>query len=538
MAKETHKETSKSDEAEGSTQQMRVIKGPEGPLPETPITPEPTRPTEPAQPAKAAQPSQLPHPAPRQSSDPDAGGVPQETVPMPVGSWTSTVVDAPAVTTARPPSNPPSLRRRVEQPSSVTRQVEALERPGLFTTELRRALPPWALPLLTFQPVSVWLGARIGLSLLALLAGLMLPSIAAKGTANWYGSPAGPLLTPFIDRVAGVWTRWDAQWYLKIATEGYRSDDGSAAFFPLYPWILRVVGWLVGERFTWAGILLSSLFFLGALVLLHRLVRLDFHPEDAGRAIFYTAAFPMSFFFWAIYSESLFLFLAVATLLLARTHRWWWAAFAVACAIWTRTAGLLLILPLAWEMWRAYHPPMPTNPNVMPPARPHRWSLASLVLPVLSLVGLLLWANMRFGDPLAEIKAQTGWNRQFSWPWATVGNAIKEAVQMPFAYQPENQSWTYLGALVFALIVGVLALRWLRGSYSLYLWAGILFPLFSATPHNPLLSYSRFLIVLFPIFMVLALMGRNRYANQVITWSSILLLALYTIRFANWFWVA
>jgi hypothetical protein len=60
----------------------------------------------------------------------------------------------------------------------------------------------------------------------------------------------------------------------------------------------------------------------------------------------------------------------------------------------------------------------------------------------------------------------------------------------------------------------------------------------SGTPRNPLLSYPRLLIVLFPAFMVLALAGRNRYVNQIVTWASLLLLALFTIRFANWFWVA
>ena len=90
----------------------------------------------------------------------------------------------------------------------------------------------------------------------------------------------------------------------------------------------------------------------------------------------------------------------------------------------------------------------------------------------------------------------------------------------------------------FALVMGLLSVRWLRGSYSIYLWAGILFPLFSATRLNPLLSYPRFLIVLFPAFMALALVGRNRYAHQIITWASLLLLALYAIRFVNWYWVA
>jgi hypothetical protein len=165
-------------------------------------------------------------------------------------------------------------------------------------------------------------------------------------------------------------------------------------------------------------------------------------------------------------------------------------------------------------------------------------SALSLTLPILALIGLLGWAAVTFGDPLAALNAQTGWNRRFSWPWETVANAVRVATEMPFQYQPENQSWTYLGALILALVVGVLSLRWLRGSYSVYLWAGILFPLFSATRLNPLLSYPRFLMVLFPAFMVLALAGRNRYIHQIITWASLLLLALYTIRFVNWYWVA
>lgn len=469
------------------------------------------------------------------ATEDERGILSQETVPVPIPTWPATQP------IEEVPSKPPPLRRREVQSARINpeqREAWLRQRTGVLTGELRRALPPWALPLLSSQPVSVWLGARIGLTILAFLAGVMLPGMVPRGTANWYGSPGGPELTGFVDRVAGVWTRWDGQWYLKIATGGYAIDDGSAAFFPLYPWLLRIFGWLSAERYIWMGMVLSSIFFLAALVLLHRLVRLDFHPEDAGRTTFYLAAFPMAFFFWAIYSESLFLFLAVWALLAARTQRWWWAALAISLAIWTRSLGLLLLLPLGWELWKAHHPDMPTDPHAMPPPRPSRFAALSLALPIISLAGFLVWSSLIFRDALAPLKAQAGWNRDFSWPWETVFNGFRVAFEMPFEYQPENQSWTYLAALLFALVVGALAIRWLRPSYTLYLWAGILLPLFSATPRNPLLSYPRFLIVLFPAFMVLALVGRNRYAHQLITWTSLLLLALFTIRFANWFWVA
>lgn len=511
--------------ADGKTQQLPLVQGPASGTSRTNgDAPQPAR----------VKPS---------GEDRITGEVPQETVPMPAVSWPPPPAEPSLDDTA--PTKPPPLRGKVKESHAGTpnKGTDASPRPGLFTAELRRALPPWALPLLTFQPFSVWLGARIALGLLAILSGLMIPSFMDLGrqpdaTANWYGSPTGPVLNPLVDRLAGVWTRWDGQWYLKIATEGYRPDDGSAAFFPLYPWSVKVFGWLAGERYIWAGTLLSALFFLAALVLLHRLVRLDFHPRDANRTIFYVAAFPMAFFFWAVYSESLFLFLAVATLLAARSQRWWWAAAAVSFAIWTRTTGLLLLLPLAWELWRAFHPPPPTTADAMPPRRPSPLALASLSLPLLSVLGLLLWAQMEFGDPLASLSAQAGWNRHFSWPWQTIAGGFQAATQMDFTLQLENQSWVYFSSLIFALIMGVFAIRWLRGSYSIFLWAGIIFPLFSATPNNPLLSYPRFLIVLFPMFIVLALLGRNRYVDQIVTWVGIVLLTFFTIRFVNWYWVA
>ena len=154
---------------------------------------------------------------------------------------------APVAADITAPTKPPPLRGKVKESHAGTpnKNAEVSPRPGLFTAELRRALPPWALPLLTFQPFSVWLGSRLALGLLAVLAGVMIPSIAAKGTANWYGLPGGPPLNMLVDRLAGVWTRWDGQWYLKIATDGYRNDDGTAAFFPLYPWAISLPlgGW-------------------------------------------------------------------------------------------------------------------------------------------------------------------------------------------------------------------------------------------------------------------------------------------------------
>ena len=120
------------------------------------------------------------------------------------------------------------------------------------------------------------------------------------------------------------------------------------------------------------------------------------------------------------------------------------------------------------------------------------WSaLAALAaLPLLAGLALLGLVGAALGNPLVFLSTQAEWNRAFSWPWETVINAFQVAPTMPFHYQEENQSWFYLATL---MLFGALAVAgWVRGllrpPHALYLTLGLLFPLFSATPHNPLLS--------------------------------------------------
>ena len=137
--------------------------------------------------------------------------------------------------------------------------------------------------------------------------------------------PAG-LTTPFGatgDVLAAPLGRWDSVWFLAIADGGY--DDGAReAFFPLYPLLVRIAGAPLGSALI-GGALLSTALLGVALVLLHRLVALDHDRAVARNAVLVTALFPMSFFFSAVYSESLFLALSIGAVYAARRERWAWA---------------------------------------------------------------------------------------------------------------------------------------------------------------------------------------------------------------------
>lgn len=390
------------------------------------------------------------------------------------------------------------------------------------------------------EPLAIWLGVRLGLALLGVLAGLYIPALPPGGTAPYHPAPM-PVLW---DRLFGVWAHWDGLWYLQIASAGYGRTDGTTAFFPLYPWALGALGMLFGGRYLLAGVVLSAAIFAGVLILLYRLVREQYAPDLAPRSALYLAIFPTAFFFWAVYSEGLFLLLALGMFRAAGRGRWLLAGLCLAGALWTRPFGVLLFPCLVLEMIAALRGPAGAAAAPADRRPVALRMLGGLAIPVLAGGLLLAWSALALGDPLVFLRTQAEWNRAFSWPWTTVVNAFKIAGATDFAFQKENQSWFYLATL---LLFGLLAVAgWLRvsgrpvlrASHALYLTLGLLFPLLSATPRNPLLSLPRFVLVLFPAFLVLAAAGRRPWLHYTILATSLLLLGLYTIRFTNWFWVA
>ncbi len=337
----------------------------------------------------------------------------------------------------------------------------------------------------------LFVGLRIAFSALAFL-------VAARGDAAppCFRGLAAPVLHPTgLDfRLLGVWERWDACWYERIAAVGYPPRDPSVAFFPLYPLLMRVVGVPLGGHLTLAGLVVSALAYIAAIVGLCRLVRRDFDVGVARRAALALSVFPSAFFLFAPYTEALFLALAVWVLDAARGGRWGLAALLALLVGLTRTQGCFLALPLAWEWWRSW--------------RTGRAGVSAALVPPLPVAGLLLF--------LAYSKAATGGTtfqaQRANWgflprpPWAAIAASwhFIRAHDRPI----EVLNLTLLLLFTAFLLAG---LRRLPPSYSLYATPQLL--LIGTREHladTPLMSTSRFLLVLFPIFVLVALVGRCR----------------------------
>lgn len=365
----------------------------------------------------------------------------------------------------------------------------------------------------------------------------------------------------FGDLLVGPAARWDSVWYLRIAEHGYGTAHShpQAAFYPLYPTLMRVVGWVVGSPLL-AGILVSLACFLVALVLLHRLVALELGPREARGTLLLLAFFPTAFFFSAVYSESLFLLLSVGAFLAARKGRWAWAGALGGLAALTRNSGVMLLLPLVLLFLygpRADREPAPATPGRARWMPRHRLTPQILWLALVP-AGLALYLGFSaavLGDALAPFHAQALWQRHF----APLGGLFRGARaawdglrQLAHGsptpryftdsggdpFYEAGDSLMLFGFAVFALVACAGALRRLPIAYGAYAAVALAMTFSYPIPWQPLTSFPRYIVVLFPLQMWLARWSGERGGVERAVGASAVLLGLFAAYFAHWGFVA
>ncbi len=317
-----------------------------------------------------------------------------------------------------------------------------------------------------------------------------------------------------------VWGRWDAVHYLDIATQGYQGTD--MAFFPLFPLLIRIVGSLAGNHLI-AGLLISNVSFFFGLLYLYKLLEREYDRAVARRAIFYVSIFPTAVYFAAVYTESLFFMLTVASFYYMRERRWWIAGALGFFAALTRVEGVLLIVPFSIEWWLQ---------DRTLGVRAIYDLLAGALIP-LGLAAYMAYLWVLRADPLYFSHVQIHWNRHLAPPWVSLLNAFGKVAHGPGAQLVANQSLEVaFTLLMIAVLVG--GLHALRPSYIAYMALSILVPMSTSN----LMSMPRFALVLFPMFAILARWGERPWVNNVILAFSLPLLGLFTVLFADWYWVA
>jgi len=345
---------------------------------------------------------------------------------------------------------------------------------------------------------------------------LVVLGAAAWGLTSEHDSvgPDGsvPSLTNGWHNAITGWDKQDSLWFLQIAAHGYSAANDSAAFYPGYPLLIRLVGYLCLGHLLLAAYLVSNGALLAALVIFYRLTEREYDLATARRAVLYLAIFPTAFFLFDTYSEALFLLFVVAALALARRGRWWWAGLAGVGATLTRSAGVVLVAALAVE---ALQQTVTDRRGAGAGSGRRRAAaraavrLGASVLPLAGIGGYLLFWQLRYHDWDQPVRLENSvWGRVFWTPWHTLWRGLVMAWQ----YGPDGGAgwWT----LDFVLVTAGLALAvWVavraRPVYAVYCWGSILLFLCTAWPERPLMSDPRFLVVIFPLVWPLARLGRR-----------------------------
>ena len=373
----------------------------------------------------------------------------------------------------------------------------------------------------------LWLVLRVGLSVLGLLmvASRAVPTPCATdiATNGWLTFP--PLADgPWTGPLVGVWQHWDACWYTKIAAHGYEPGVSSTAFFPLFPLLMRAGAALVGGVAT-AGIIVSAVAFVMAMTGLWQLIARDVDEATAARTQLYTAIFPVGFFFFAPFTESLFLACAVWAFLGARRGDWELAGLAAFLASLTRPHGVLLALPLAWEAWRWWLARR-RDPDREPLRLRDLAPFGAAAAPILGGALYLWYTAVVVGRSLVD--AQSTWGGgNLRWPWESVVAAWERIQETGDVITLLNLA----GLLLFAGLI-LVGLRRLPLSYSLYVVPQLALLAIRA-PTWPLMSGARYLLVLFPCFVILAMAGRNPRFHTAWVVISLLLLGYFTVAFLD-----
>jgi Gpi18-like mannosyltransferase len=323
------------------------------------------------------------------------------------------------------------------------------------------------------------------------------------------------------------WANFDGEHYMSIAMNGYQSLE--QAFFPLYPVLIYIGKWFFPNNFVVTatfGLIISNLALIGALVFLYKLVRLDYSAKIGWITIALLLFFPTSFYLGAVYTESLFLLLSVGTFYFARQEKWWIAALFGILACTTRVFGVLLLPALLIDifiykkLFKKWYP--------------------ILLIPT----GLLIYMIYLFfsvGDPFAFYNLQSiiGEHRQKG--IVLFPQVIYRYLNILIHYQKIDIFLAtflleFITTLIFFVVPILAYFKKVRLSYIFYSLISLLVP----TVQGSFSSGSRYVLVIFPVFIMMALFFVKwpRIIQVLMFIVLSILLMFFSILFLRGYWVA
>ncbi|MGW2252268.1 hypothetical protein ACWCXH_18990 [Kitasatospora sp. NPDC001660] len=312
---------------------------------------------------------------------------------------------------------------------------------------------------------------------------------------------------------------WDGIWYQRIAENGYDPQliplhgfplasyyENSAAFFPLYPWLMRLVGAVTGLGPYGCGIVVSVLAsFVAAAGIFAVAERLGGRRAGVTAAVIW-GLFPGSGVEWAVYSDSLFVALSAWACYCVMTRRW------VAAGLLTLTAGLNR--PTAAALIAAVS--IAALVALVRRTDGVRRPLFAMLVTPWGLIWYVAWVGYRMGDWGGYFKLQRGaWNRYFDWGASTF-RSVLDVITGHWNFWQSNPAPDLIAIALLIALPGLLVLL-LRLRPPLVLVVYTLLTIFTALSSNQIFdNISRYLLPAFPLCIGLAVALRRVRTSSLI----------------------
>ena len=358
--------------------------------------------------------------------------------------------------------------------------------------------------------------------LIALIAKIAVFSI---GYATTYTTAlANGYSTEPLKLIMNQFSRWDSPHYLFIAQNGYVNEGDAAnfiVFFPLYPLLVRLITF-DSAYINLSGLLISNISSIITVIYLFKLTRLDYTDSVAKKAVLYLSVFPTAYFLSAVYTESLFLALAIASLYYARKAKWPLAGFLGLLTSLTRIAGLLLLPVLVVEYFhqKAWK------------IKAANLKLLWTILPAFGFIAYLIINYQVTGNFFTFMEIErVHWYQTLN-PLGGLAGAISYSSNNVF---PESLTLGY-AQVIFAvfgfLMVFASYKAKLRPSYQAYL----LLTWMLSVSTGFWISVPRYVLTMFPMFITLALYSQKRTVTITTTAIFSAALCFFTWLFATGTW--
>ncbi len=340
-------------------------------------------------------------------------------------------------------------------------------------------------------------------------------------------------LTGFSEALS-VWTNWDGNNYIVIAREGYPNGPESLyAFFPLLPWLIRIVQAFPGISYPFAGMIVSRLALLGALVYLVKLVEDQWGSRVAFRSAWYLLVFPTAFFYFAVYTESLFLFTTLAAWYYSSKQNWVLAAIFGFFAPLTRLVGILVAGVIGWQYMS----------SIQWKVSRIRWPIVAAFVPFLGLAVYSFQTWIQADNPLLFLEVQKYWAEihgrgGYHNPLVILGREVWRVLrELPTRgmYAIGNLD-LWFSLVPFIVLIWASMKKSLPWVFLIWSWLVWVIPIISGS----LVSMPRYVAVLFPLSILLAIWSEDRpFIEQTYLWTAGLVMAVLLVRFVSiGHWVA